>query len=67
MLLTYRYLFNYSLMFVFLFGIVLYVYTLVIDSQTDDSDKRPVYETVWIWAMFIILILGFLLSSFSFS
>jgi hypothetical protein len=59
-----NYIFNYVMMFIFALGIIMYIYELVIDSQ--DPDYRPFHETIWVWVMFILLIIGFILSSFSF-
>ncbi len=59
-------------MMIFLFGIIFYTYELVIDHQEFlDSDRvsdqeRPFYETVWIYGLYVLLIIGFILSSYTF-
>ena len=53
---------SYSTSFVFIIGIILYIYNLAIDSQ--DLEERPFIETLWIYVMFCLLLLGFFLSSF---
>lgn len=53
---------SYSASFVFIIGIILYIYNLAIDSQ--DLEERPFVETLWIYVMFCLLLLGFFLSTF---
>ena len=59
-----NYIFTYGTMLIFLFGIIMYIYEIVIDSQDPDSINREFSETIWIWALFILLIVGFILSSY---
>jgi len=56
--------FNWISTFVILFGLLLYIYNIVIDSQEPDINNRPIVDTIWIWTFFILLIIAFFLNTF---
>jgi predicted membrane channel-forming protein YqfA (hemolysin III family) len=54
--------FSYISSIIFLIGIIVYIYVLVIDSCEEGTRSNS--DTVWVWGMFILLIVGFLVSSY---
>ena len=54
--------FSYVSSVIFLIGIIVYIYFLVIDSQEEGTRSNS--DQVWVWGMFVLLIVGFLISSF---
>jgi hypothetical protein len=56
--------FNYLINFVFIIGIILYIYQLVVYHRLIDDDDVPYNEQVWIWGLFVLLIFGFIASSY---
>jgi hypothetical protein len=58
-----KYTFNYASSFIFLIGIIIYMYLIIIDHLYP-VDKHSVEDLVWIYSMFVILILGFIVSSY---
>lgn len=54
--------FSYISSAIFLIGIIIYIYLLVVDSR--EEGERSNSDTVWIWGMFVLLITGFLISSY---
>ena len=55
--------FKYISSCVFIIGIMVYIFEMIRDSYDHEGD-RPMYETVWIWGMLVLLIFGFFASSF---
>jgi quinol-cytochrome oxidoreductase complex cytochrome b subunit len=56
--------FSYISSFIFLLGIIVYIYLLVVDSREESTSTRSNSDTVWIYGMFVLLIIGFLISSY---
>jgi nitrate reductase gamma subunit len=60
----FKYTFGYATGFIFLLGIMIYLYLLVID-YLENPTQHSVEESVWIYLFLCILIIGFILSYYS--
>lgn len=58
-----KYTFGYIIGSVFLLGILIYVYLLIIDRNSDTT--HSVEETVWIYIFLTVMIIGLSLSYYS--
>lgn len=58
-----RYTFGYIAGFIFIIGIMIYIYLLIIDTK--DNSIHTIEEKIWIILFLILLILGFFLSYYS--
>ena len=56
--------FNYSSSIVLLISIILYLYYLILDYKDQEQTERPKSKTIWVYGFFILLILGFFISSY---
>ena len=54
--------FSYISSVIFIIGIIAYIYLLVKDSW--EEGERSNSDTVWVWGMFVLMIVGFFISSF---
>lgn len=59
-----RYTFGYATAFVFLLGIIIYIYYLVTD-HIENPNQHSKEEITWIYSFLAILILGFAISYYS--
>ncbi len=59
-----KYTFGYATGFIFLLGIMIYLYLLITD-HLEDPNQHTTEETVWIYLFLSILIIGFMLSYYS--
>ena len=59
-----KYTFGYATGFIFILGIVIYLYLLIID-HLEDPNQHTTEETVWIYLFLVIMIIGFGLSYYS--
>ncbi len=59
--------YHYGLNIVFFIGIILYTIQLYIDIRDNKDNKdnrsRSNSEEIWIWGLYILLIIGFIISS----
>lgn len=59
-----KYTFGYATGFIFLVGIMIYLYMIITD-YLEDSNQHSIEEKVWIYMFLVILIIGFGLSYYS--
>lgn len=59
-----KYTFGYATGFIFILGIMIYIYLLIVDHK-EDSNKHSLEETVWIYLFLAILIMGFIISYYT--
>jgi Na+/melibiose symporter-like transporter len=59
-----KYIFGYATGFIFLVGIMIYLYMLIMD-HLEAPNQHSTEETVWIYLFLCIMIIGFLLSYYS--
>jgi len=59
-----KYTFGYATGFIFLLGIMIYLYLLITD-HLEDPNQHTVEETIWIYMFLCILIIGFILSYYT--
>jgi hypothetical protein len=60
-----KYILGYAAAFVFLFGIILYIYMLIVDNL--ENSEHSTEELAWIYGFLIILTLGFIVSYYTIS
>lgn len=58
-----KYTFGYANGFIFLIGLMIYIYLLIVDYL--DNEKHSTEEKVWIYLFLCILIIGFIVSYYS--
>ena len=59
-----KYIFGYATGFIFLLGIMIYLYMLIID-HLENPNQHSTEEMIWIYSFLCIMILGFILSYYS--
>jgi undecaprenyl pyrophosphate phosphatase UppP len=59
-----KYTFGYATGFIFLLGIVIYLYLLIMD-HLENNNQHSLEETVWIYLFLVILIIGFFISYYT--
>lgn len=59
-----KYTFGYATGFIFLLGIMAYLYLIIID-YLENPDQHSLEEKIWIYSFLIILIIGFILSYYT--
>lgn len=59
-----KYTFGYATGFIFLLGIMIYLYLLVVDNL-ENPTQHSTEETIWIYLFLCVLIIGFILSYYS--
>jgi len=59
-----KYTFGYATGFIFLLGIMIYLYLLIMD-HLENPNQHSIEETIWIYLFLCILIIGFVLSYYS--
>jgi len=59
-----KYTFGYITGFIFLLGIMIYLYLLIVD-YLEDPNQHSIEEKVWIYLFLCILVIGFILSYYS--
>jgi hypothetical protein len=59
-----KYIFGYATGFIFLVGIMIYLYILIMD-HLENPNQHSTEETVWIYLFLCIMIIGFILSYYS--
>ena len=67
---NFKYMMGYAAAFVFLIGIMIYIYMLVVnylETQKTGENPHSVEEMAWIWGFLVILILGFIISYYTIS
>lgn len=57
----FKHTFSYATGFIFLLGIIIYLYLLIIDKLENNS-QHTIEENIWIYSFLFILILGFIIS-----
>jgi hypothetical protein len=59
-----KYTFGYATGFIFLLGIMIYLYLLITD-HLEDPNQHSTEETIWIYMFLCILVIGFMLSYYT--
>jgi len=59
-----KYTFGYATGFIFLVGIMIYLYMLVVD-HLENPNQHSIEETIWIYLFLCIMIIGFILSYYT--
>jgi hypothetical protein len=59
-----KYIFGYATGFIFLVGIMIYLYILIMD-HLENPNQHSIEETVWIYLFLCIMIIGFILSYYT--
>lgn len=59
-----KYTFGYATGFIFLLGIMTYIYLLIMD-HLENPNQHSTEETIWIYLFLCILVIGFMLSYYS--
>jgi hypothetical protein len=59
-----KYTFGYATGFIFLLGIVIYLYLLITD-HLEDPNQHSVEETIWMYLFLVVMIIGLALSYYS--
>ena len=60
----YRNIFGTCSSIIFLVALTIYLYYLIVDYSDPDLIKRDLSKKIWIYGMFLLMILGFFLSSY---
>jgi hypothetical protein len=60
-----KYTFGYATGFIFLLGIMIYLYLLITDRLEQNSSKHSMEENIWIYSFLVVLIIGFIVSYYS--
>jgi uncharacterized BrkB/YihY/UPF0761 family membrane protein len=60
-----KYTFGYATGFIFLLGIMIYLYLLIMDHLEENPSQHSIEETIWIYMFLVVLIIGFILSYYS--
>jgi hypothetical protein len=59
-----KYTFGYATGFIFLVGIMIYLYMLIMD-HLENPNQHSTEETIWIYLFLCIMIIGFILSYYT--
>lgn len=59
-----KYAFGYATGFIFLLGIMIYIY-LLINDHLENPTQHSTEETIWIYLFLCILVIGFMISYYS--
>ena len=60
-----QYILGYTAAFIFLIGIMLYIYMLIVDNL--ENAEHSIEESAWIYGFLVILVLGFIISYYAIS